>query len=140
MSACPGLHCAGCGGGSAAPFLILGGIFGAEWVIENIIAVAIVSAVCGILALAAVIMLMRRADRRDAGRAELWRTRYEALHPPGTVIPVAVTAPAPSALPFRDLHIHLNGVPGAGQAEIIRRALTGNPSTEMDNLTIQVER
>ena len=138
MSACPGLHCAGCGGGSAAPFLVLGGIFGAEWVIENIIAVAIVSAVCGILALAAVIALMRWADRRDAGRAVLWRTRYEALHP--AVTPVAVTAPAPSALPFRDLHIHLNGVPDAAQAEVIRRALGGNPNTEMDNLTIQVER
>jgi len=122
---CSGLHCAGCGGGSAAPVLAFAVFCGADWVVTHIVEVAITSAVCGALAVTAVVALMRWADRRDERRAAAWRQLHVRVVPIGTCVPDSVTSAERPALPFRDLHIHLDGAPSAEQAAVIRQALNG---------------
>lgn len=102
--------------------MVLGAIFGVGWILDHLVEVIATSAVCGALALAAVVALMRWADRRDARRVELWRVRAETVGPPTVVTPVAGTTTRP-ALPFRDLHIHFDGMPDTEQAAVIRRAI-----------------
>ena len=126
---CSGLHCAGCAGGIAVPVGPLLAVYGLAWVAEHIVEVVITSAVCGVLAVAAVVALMRCADRMDARRADAWR----ALHAREAPEVVTVTASAlpgseRTALGFRDLHIHLDGHPSAEQAAVIRQALNGRTS------------
>jgi hypothetical protein len=82
---CSGLHCAGCAGGAAVPAAPLAAVFGLAWVAEHLIEVAVISAACGVLAVAAVVALMRHGARRDARYAErgtLMVTRPDALPPP----------------------------------------------------------
>jgi len=43
----------------------------------------------------------------------------------GTGVPISGTSAERPALPFRDLHIHLDGAPSAEQAAVIRQALNG---------------
>ena len=134
--ACSGLHCSGCAGGMALPVVPLVAFLGAEWVVEHLVEVAAVSATCGALSVAAVVVLMRWGERRDAARRQLWTVRAEALPPreSGTPVPIAaggirhavadsVTPPVRPELGFRDLHIHLGGMPDAAQAAVIRQAL-----------------
>ena len=59
---CSGLHCAGCAGGVAVPVVPLVAVCGLAWIAEHLIEVVIVSAACGILSLAAVVVLMRWAS------------------------------------------------------------------------------
>ncbi len=133
---CPGLHCAGCAGGAAIPVWPLAAVYGLAWIAEHIIEVIAVSAACGVLALAAVVALMRWADRRDARRAAQWQFRYvrEVPNvavtnlPPGATNLTAVCDTERPALGFRDLHIHIDGVPSAEQATVIRQALSGRAS------------
>ncbi len=120
---CSGLHCAGCGGGSAAPVVILAALEGFEWLAAHVVEVLVTSTTCGVLAVAAVVALMRSADRRDARRTALWAVRAEAVTPPRAA--AAVTSTGHPALGFRDLHIHLDGLAPAEQAAIIRQALPG---------------
>jgi hypothetical protein len=86
--ACGGLHCAGCGGGSAAPAVALAAFLGVDWVVVHLVEVVIASAACGVLAVAAVVALTRRASRRDARHLEQYRARKAAAAPvAATVIP-----------------------------------------------------
>ena len=78
---CSGLHCAGCGAGAAVPPVALVGLLGLTWVAEHLIEVAVVSAACGVLSVAAVVALMRWQDRRQAAfaaRGPLLLTRADA--------------------------------------------------------------
>jgi hypothetical protein len=102
---CPGLHCAGCGGGAAVPVAGLAAVFGLAWVAENIVMVAAVSAGCAVLSLAAMAVLMRWADRRDARRLPLWTAR-EVAAPAVKAIPAA-------AAPAIELHYHYHAAPDA---------------------------
>jgi hypothetical protein len=128
MAGCGGLHCAGCAGGAAAPVVPLAAVFGLAWIAEHLIEVAIVSAVCGALAVAAVVALMKWTDLRDARRAVTWRLLHarsetvQAVTQSGTSVPL--TSAERPALGFRDLHLHLDG-PAAEQAQVIRQALNG---------------
>src|ERR1035437_1182329 len=75
---CPGVHCAGCLGGAAVPVVPLLGFCGGAGVAEHVIEVAIVCGVSGALAVAAVVALMRWANRRDErqrGAASIWTVR-----------------------------------------------------------------
>ena len=124
--ACSGLHCAGCAGGITVPVVPLAAAFGLAWIAEHIVEVAIVCATSGALAVAAVVALMRWADRRDALRAAAWRQLH--TRPVPEVVSATTVLPPPTAataLGFRDLHIHLDGVPDATQVAIIRQALNG---------------
>lgn len=136
--ACSGLHCAGCaGGGIAVPVVPLIAVYGLVWVAEHIIEVAIVSAVCGAVAVAAMVALMRWADRMDGRRAARWKLQARKVPEVVTVTATALPGPERAALGFRDLHIHFDGVPSAEQAaaRIIRGALTTlqNPEAYRDD-------
>jgi len=111
---CSGLHCAGCAGGIAVPVVPLVAFLGVEWVIEHLVAVAAISGTCGVLSIAAVVFLMRWGERRDAAHRQLWTVRADALPP--RQICHAVSDSAPPELGFRDLHIHLDGMPDTTQA------------------------
>jgi hypothetical protein len=126
---CSGLHCAGCGGGAAVPVVALVAFLGIEWVVEHLVEVAAISATCGVLSIVAVVFLMRWGERRDAARRQLWTVRADALPPSQTRH--AVSDSPRSELGFRDLHIHLDGVPSAEQAAIIRQALPGASGSEL---------
>jgi hypothetical protein len=122
---CNGLHCAGCGGGSAVPVVALAAVEGFAWVAAHIIEVAVTSAACGALALAAVAALMRWTDRRDARRAAarpLWSAREVPAVTPAAAVRVAASgAPAIE----NHYHIHLPDVGEQAAARIIRQALPG---------------
>ena len=78
---CSGIHCAGCGGGAAVPLAALLALEGGAWVAAHVIEVAVVSAACGVLAVAAVVRLMRWQDCRQAAfaaRGPLLVTRPDA--------------------------------------------------------------
>jgi hypothetical protein len=124
---CSGLHCAGCAGGAAVPVVPLLGLCGVAWVAEHLIEVALVSAACGVLSVAAVVALMRMGDRRDERQraaASIWTVREapQITH----VRAESVTSAERPALGFRDLHVHLDGRPTAEQAAVIRQALGRN--------------
>jgi hypothetical protein len=115
---CSGLHCAGCAGGMAVPVVPLVAFLGLEWVAEHLIAVAAVSAACGILSVAAVVALTRWCERREtraAARTTLWIARE---------VPAAL--PRPDRPAIAPVHIHFHGAGDGEQAEVIRRAL-GRP-------------
>jgi hypothetical protein len=128
---CSGLHCGGCAGGMAVPVVPLAAIYGLAWVAEHIIEVAIVSAACGALAVAAVVALMRWQERREARRAasrSIWTVRAE----PVTKRSRDFFSPPP---PRRELeaggvHLHFHGLPDDRQAAIIRQALPPQPYTD----------
>lgn len=106
MSGCSGLHCAGCAGGVAVPVVPLAAAYGVAWVVEHIIEVAVVSAVCGALAVAAVVWLMR------------WQERREAVHAAQRPFLVARAAPA---MVYRAVVIP--AVPASGDRDASRLAL-----------------
>ena len=111
------------------PVVPLLAVYGLAWVAEHIIEVVIVSAACGVLAVAAVVVLMRWACRRDDRRLAAWRLSQAREVPViGTRVPDSVTSAERPALGFRDLHIHLDGVPVTEQAAVIRQALNGRTS------------
>lgn len=123
---------------------------GLPWVIGHLAEVAAVSAGCGVLAVAAVVALMRRGDRRDERQradASIWTVREVPRS--GTRVPIPEASAGRPALGFRDLHIHLggvqrlvqsghldspqlngtlNGLPDTGQAAVIRQALNRDPA------------
>ena len=113
-----------CSAGPAAPVVPLRRCSSASmWVAEHLVEVIATSAVCGALAVAAVALLMRWADRRDARQraaASIWTVRPSALPADRRE---AVGQAERAALPFRDLHIHLDGMPSPEQAAVIRQAL-----------------
>lgn len=126
MAACSGLHCSGCAAGGGVPVLAFGAVYGFVWVTEHIVEVVITSAVCSVLAVAAVLLLMRWANRRDERRGAAWRALKAAEAPEVvTVTATPVGHAERAALGFRDLHIHIDGVPSAEQAAVIRQALNG---------------
>ena len=103
------------------PVVPLVAFLGIEWVLEHLLEVAAISATCGVLSIVAVVFLMRCGERRDAARRQLWTARAEALPPRQTRH--GVSDSARPELGFRDLHIHLDGMPDATQAAVIRQAL-----------------
>ena len=121
---CPGVHCAGCLGGAAVPVVPLLGFCGAAWVAEHVIEVAIVCGVSGALAVAAVVALMRWANRRDErqrGAASIWTVREV---PPITHARAeSVTSAARPALEAPAVHLHFHGMPDTEHAAVIRQAL-----------------
>ena len=122
---CPGLHCAGCAGGASVPVVPLLAVYGLAWVAEHIIEVAIVSASCGVLAVAAVVALMRWADRRDARHAARYRllVNREAPTLTATVTPQVSQG---TAAPAIEQHVHFHFDPADREAApIIRTALPG---------------
>jgi hypothetical protein len=116
---CSGLHCAGCAGGMALPVVPLAELYGLVWVTEHLAEVAAVSAACGALAVAAVVVLMRWCDRRQARQAAahpLWIAR-EVPSVTASAERVQLGGEERQALGFRDLHIHLDGATNVtGQA------------------------
>ena len=128
--ACTGLHCSGCAGGVSVPPVALAAVCGLAWVAEHLIEVVIVSAACGILSLAAVVVLMRWADRRDARHRPLWIPREVPAAVTATVIPQVPQAAA-GAQPAIEHHHHgpvfnFYGPDGeAAAARVIRTALSG---------------
>lgn len=114
---CSGLHCAGCGAGTAVPPAALAGLFGLAWVAGHLAEVIAVSAACGVLSVAAVMALVRWGDRRDArhaARGPLLITRAPA--------PPQVTHAPPPAI---EQHIHLHFADGRQAARVIRQVLPG---------------
>jgi len=128
---CPGLHCACCsGGGGGIAILALVAFEGAEWVATHLVEVIATGATCAILATATAIALFKWADRRDARRAALWQFQYAREAPSVRTENrdfLSASAERP-ALGFRDLHVHLDGLPSAEQAAVIRQALNGRTS------------
>jgi hypothetical protein len=101
---CPGLHCAGCaGGGAVAPVGTLAAAFGLAWVAEHLVEVIAVSATCGVLAVAAVVALMRWTDRREAGFAAALAERRERQALTATATPQVTRGTTPPAIEY---HVH----------------------------------
>lgn len=122
--ACDGLHCAGCAGGMAVPPIAFVYAYGAAWIAEHLVEVAVTSSVCGALAVAAVVALMRWCDRRQIRRAAehpIWTVRAEAVSLAATAtrqVTVRETAPA------IEQHIHFHFDPADREAaRIIRQAI-----------------
>jgi hypothetical protein len=140
MSGCPGLHCPGCSEGQS-PGIVAGAALGlvlldqtVQWVAERIWWIGGTLAVCFALATAASMWLEARADRRGArfAAAHGILSRADVVSQIGNPItslrPHIAAIGSDSerpALGFRDLHIHLDGMPPADQAQIIRQALNG---------------
>lgn len=137
MTRCEGLHCSGCGDSGHGGLVLAGGgilmaMLAAEWVAAHAWEVIAVTAVCGALAVAAVVALVRWASRRDARHANerpFLTVREVSIPvvesaPPGSEIPAPGFDGERPALGFRDLHIHLAALDGDEQARIIRTALT----------------
>jgi uncharacterized membrane protein len=132
---CPGVHCACCAGGFTVPVVPIAAALGMAWIADHIVEVAIVCGVSGALAVAAAVALMRWCDRRQARAAAsrtIWTAREVPSAAPGIAQVLAqsrirepLTDSERPALGYRELHIHLDGVPSAGQPEVIRRALGG---------------
>lgn len=66
---CPGLHCAGCASGSAAPVAGLAALEGGAWLAANLAAVIAIAVTCGVITLAVVVLLARGTRRREAAYA-----------------------------------------------------------------------
>lgn len=124
--ACSGLHCAGCAGGMAVPVVPIAACFGLAWVADHIVEVAVVSAACGALAVAAVVALMRWCDRRQGRRAAgrpIWTVRAEAA---GLTAAAAPRVTQGTAAPAIEQHVHFHFDPADREAaRIIRTALPG---------------
>jgi hypothetical protein len=109
----------------------LAAFFGLAWVAEHIIEVAIVSGACGVLAVAAVVAIMRWQDRRQAARGPLMTYRAEAtrISRPQTDLGGQMRQPladlVPRAIAPAPIHLHFHGLPDDEQAAVIRRAIGG---------------
>ncbi len=116
---CSGLHCAGCAGGGSAPVLAFAVFYGVDWVVTHLVEVIATSAACGVLAVAAVVVLMRWADRRDARHAgSLLITRAEAVPlVTARVTPPAVQPAAPPAIE-NHYHVHYHAADGSEPARV----------------------
>lgn len=114
---CPGLHCAGCGAGAGVPPAALAAAFGLAWVAEHLIEVAVVSAACGALAVAAVVALARWQERREAryAAARGIRSRADAIAP---AAPRAVAGARPAAIE-NHYHVHHHYADGREAARAI---------------------
>ncbi len=127
MSKCPGLHCPGCGDGDGAVVLYGGGavvvaILAVEWIASHAWELLAVTAACGTLAVAAVVWLIRRQERREAVAAVERPYLIERDVPPA-VDPAGHRAIGPSVI-----NLNFYGVPATQRAEIIRSAIERNPS------------
>jgi hypothetical protein len=128
---CPGLHCPGCTGKQSAAVvavLVVLVVIADEllpWVAERIWWIGGTVALCFALATAAAMWLERWADARGARFA----ARHGILSRADVILAEPVRAvvvePVPErpALGFRDLHIHLDGMPTPEQGAVIRQAL-----------------
>jgi len=105
--------------------LALTAFLGVDWIVTHLIEVAIMSASCGALAVAAVVALMRWADRRDAryaARGPLLVTREAPAILTATVTP-QVTQVTPPAI---EQHVHFHFDPADREAaRIIRTVIPG---------------
>ena len=136
---CPGLHCPGCTGGQSLG--ILAGVIAVAyvadetvmWVAERIWWIAGTLALCFVLAVAASMWLEAWADRR----ATRFAARHGILSRADVMLAqraravVVKRVPERPALGFRDLHIHLDGIPTPEQGAVIRQAL-GRTDAPMD--------
>lgn len=100
--------------------------YGVAWVAEHIVEIAIVSAMSGVLAVAAVVALMRWCDcwqaRRAAGRP-IWTVRAEPAIMAATVTPQVTRG---TSAPAIEQHIHFHFDPDDREAaRIIRQAIPG---------------
>jgi len=122
--ACSGLHCAGCAGGAAVPVVPLAAVFGLAWVAEHIVEVVIASAVCGALAVAAVVALLRWSDRMDARRAARWSLM--TARPDAPVI-TATATPQVTAPPVQVIEHHhfVHAITPDPVPAVIRAAIPG---------------
>lgn len=122
--ACPGLHCAACGGGAAVPVVPLAAVFGLAWVAEHLIAVALISAGSGVLSVAAVVVLGRWQDRHAA---MVWAARgpARAVVPPVVRAPVAARLERPAIAPPPQLVVNIFGTASPEQAAAVRSLLSG---------------
>ena len=132
---CPGLHCAGCGRGGTAATLSLTGIaaLAAWWAFQDLVAVVVVVAVSFVLALAAVSLLIRATQKREA---RVGRLLAEQRQQPATALP-----PRAARTPYQavtgDLHLHFHGLPDtAAAAAIIRQAITGPAGPAAEPVTV----
>jgi hypothetical protein len=82
-----------------------------------------VSDACGILAVAASILLFRWAGRRDDRRLAAWRAREVPLI--GTRVPYSVAPAERPAVAAPQVIINVFGTLDAENTEVIRRALGG---------------
>ncbi len=121
---CAGIHCAGCGAGVSIPPIGLAATLGLAWVAEHLIEVALVSAACGILSVAAVVALMRWTARREAAFAAALAARRERPTLTATATPQA-TAPTVQVV---EHHHYVHAIPAPDPASaIVRAAITGTP-------------
>ncbi len=128
---CHGIHCPGCSGGQSLGILaavVVGLAVAGEvcsWVAERIWWIGGTLAVCFALAVAASMWLERLADARGArfAAAHGILSRADVILPEPVRAVVVERVPERPALGFRDLHIHLDGVPSAEQAAVIGQAL-----------------
>ena len=121
---CSGIHCAGCGAGAAVPPVALAGLLGLTWVTEHLVMVAVVSAACGVLSVAAVVALMRWQDRRQAA--------FAACGP--LLITRADAAPLPSAA-RRELPPVVNNYFYVADAAMGARVIRAIPGQAGDAIT-----
>jgi len=122
---CSGIHCAGCGAGAAVPAVALIGLLGFTWVTEHLIEVAVVSAACGVLSVAAAAWLMRWQDRRQAAfaaRGPLLITRPDA-------------APLPPAAPRAELPPVINNYFYVAAPAVAARVIRAIPGQAGDAIT-----
>ncbi len=113
---CGGLHCAGCAGGASIPVMPLLAVYGLAWIAEHIIEVAAISAACGVLAVAAVVALMRWQDRRAA---RVWAQRPAQLR--AERVAEVPRPERPAIAPVVNLNFY--GLPDDERATIIRTAI-----------------
>jgi hypothetical protein len=123
---CSGLHCAGCAGGSTAPVVALAAFCGLDWIVTHIVEVAVTSAACGVLAVAAVMWLMRCADRRDTRRAAE-RPFVIARERPGVSPTAAPSVGRPAIAPAVVFNFY-GADSGDMPARVIRTAIPGEPA------------
>ncbi len=131
---CPGLHCPGCSEGQSigiAGGVVLGLVLldqTVQWVAARIWWIGGTVAVCFALAVAAGMWLERQADRRGARFAEAHGilSRADVILPEPVIRQRIDDVPAARpALLVPQVVFNFYGTPGAGQARIIRQALTG---------------
>lgn len=126
---CSGLHCASCSGGAGVPVAALLCLEGAAWIAAHVVEVAAVAAACGMLAVAAVVALMRHQERREAVRAAmgpLMVTRVDAAPLPQVT---RGTPPAIEQHVHHEVHYHLGDRSSAELAALIR-VVPEQPSLE----------
>lgn len=112
----------------SVPVLPLVAFCGLAWVAEHLIEVAIVSGVCGVLTIAAVVAVMRWQDRRQARHAaqsSLWTARKVPGVPAPAVQQAGPVTP-PAIVNHYGPELHIYGQDGEeAAARIIRQAIIG---------------